>query len=66
MNDLGETPYPVVYSALSQRYASAITLHLRTVNEPKILTEVVRREFAAVNASLPFLDPRTLAEHISA
>jgi ABC-type antimicrobial peptide transport system permease subunit len=65
-NDLGETPYPVVYSALSQRYASAITLHLRTVNEPKTLTEVVRREFAAVNASLPFLDPRTLEEHISA
>jgi predicted permease len=65
-NDLGETPYPVVYSALSQRYASAITLHLRTVNEPKTLTEVVRREFASVNASLPFLDPRTLDEHISA
>jgi predicted permease len=65
-DDLGETPYPVVYSALSQRYASAVTLHLRTLNEPKALTEVVRREFAAVNASLPFLDPRTLAEHISA
>jgi ABC-type antimicrobial peptide transport system permease subunit len=65
-DDLGETPYPVVYSALSQRYASAITLHLRTVNEPKNLTEVVRRDFSAVNASLPFLDPRTLAEHISA
>ncbi|MCI0389783.1 MAG: ABC transporter permease [Acidobacteria bacterium] len=65
-NNLGETPHPVVYSTLSQRYASAITLYLRTVNEPKILTEVVRREFAAANASLPFLDPRTLAEHISA
>ena len=65
-NDLGETPYPAVYSALPQRYASAVTLHLRTVNEPKLLTEAVRREFAEVNASLPFLDPRTLAEHISA
>jgi len=65
-DDLGETPYPVVYSALSQRYAGAITLHLRTVNEPKVLTEAVRREFAEVNASLPFLDPRTLAEHVSA
>jgi hypothetical protein len=39
-DDLGETPYPVVYSALSQRYASAVTLHLRTTSDPKALTEV--------------------------
>ncbi|MGH9935385.1 MAG: FtsX-like permease family protein, partial [Blastocatellia bacterium] len=64
--NLGETPYPVVYSALPQRFESVTTLHARTVNEPKLLTETLRREFAAVNADLPFLEPRTLAEHVSA
>src|SRR4029453_3745336 len=33
---------------------------------PKILTETVRREFATTNTQLPFLDPRTMSEHISA
>jgi len=63
--DLGETPYPVVYSAWSQWFEPVITLQVRTVNEPKLLVETLRREFTAVNADLPFLDPRTLAEHIS-
>ena len=64
--DLGETPYPVVYSPLTQRFASGLTLHIRTTGEPKELTEAVRSEFTSVNANLPFLDPRTLTEHISA
>jgi predicted permease len=64
--DLGEAPYPVVYSALPQRFEPITTLHVRTVNEPKRLTETLRREFAATSADLPFLEPRTLAEHVSA
>ncbi len=65
-SDLGEAPTSVVYSALPQRYATGLTLHLRTTNDPKLLIERLRKEFAAINVNLPFLDPRTLAEHISA
>lgn len=64
--DLNEAATPVVYSSLTQWYAPVITLHVRTKNNPKLLTETVRREFTAVNAQLPFLDPRTMSEHISA
>jgi predicted permease len=64
--DLGEAPYPVVYSAMPQRFEPVTTLHVRTAQEPRLLTETLRREFAAINADLPFLEPRTLAEHISA
>jgi predicted permease len=64
--DLNEAPTPVAYSALKQWYAPVITLQVRTTNNPKLLTETVRREFAATNTQLPFLDPRTMSEHISA
>ncbi len=64
--DLGETPYPVVYSAMPQRFEPVTTLHVRTANDPKLLTETLRREFAAVSADLPFLESRTLEEHVSA
>jgi predicted permease len=63
--DLGEGAYPVVYSALSQRYAPGLTLHVRTTGEPGALTELVRHTFTYVNADLPFLDPRTLLDYIT-
>jgi putative ABC transport system permease protein len=62
--DLNERPTPVVYSAMSQQYAPAFTLHIRTSPEPKLLIETMRRAFAAVDANMPFFDPRTLAGHI--
>src|SRR5262249_1474868 len=56
--DLNEPPTPVVYSSLQQWYAPGITLHVRTLNKPKMLAETARGVFAAINANLPFLDPR--------
>ncbi|HEU4933871.1 MAG TPA: ABC transporter permease [Pyrinomonadaceae bacterium] len=64
--DLNEAPTPVVYSSLKQRYAPVITLHVRTKTNPKLSTETIRRELTAINGQLPFLDPRTMSEHISA
>jgi putative ABC transport system permease protein len=64
--DLNEAPTPVVYSSLKQWYAPVITLHVRAITNPKTLTETVRHAFTATNAQLPFLDPRTMSEHISA
>lgn len=63
---LGEPPTPVVYSSLQQWYAPAVTLHVRTANKPKMLTETARGVFARINANLPFLDPRTMTEHLGA
>ena len=63
---LTESPTPLVYSSIQQWYAPTITLLVRTANKPVTLTEVMRGEFAAVNADLPFLDPRTMTEHIAA
>jgi predicted permease len=64
--DLNEAPTPVFYSPLKQWYAPVITLQVRTSTNPKSLTETVRREFSRTNTQLPFLDPRTMSEHISA
>jgi predicted permease len=64
--DLGEAPYPVVYSAMPQRFEAVTTLHVLSAQEPKLLTETLRNEFKSIHADLPFLEPRTLLEHISA
>src|SRR5262249_39915646 len=61
-----EAPTPVIYSSLQQWYAPGITLHLRTTSKPKMLAETVRGVFVAINANQPFLDPRTMTEHMSA
>jgi predicted permease len=63
---LTETPAPLVYSPLQQWYSPAVTLHVRTASPPAALAEAARSEFAAVNVDLPFLDPRTMTEHIAA
>ena len=64
--DLNEAPTPVVYSSLKQWHTPVITLQVLTTTNPKSLTESVRREFTTTNSQLPFLDPRTMSEHISA
>jgi predicted permease len=64
--ELNEAPSPLIYSSLQQWYVPAITLHIRTVNNPKMLTETARSVFAGINANLPILDPRTMTEHMGA
>ncbi len=59
-----EAPYPFLYHALAQRYSSEFTLHLRTTGPARTLIEPLRKELAATEANLPFLDPRTMAEQI--
>jgi predicted permease len=63
---LDETPAPLAYYPLRQWYAPAFTLHVRTTGQPRALVETLRGSFAATNASLPFLDPRTMREHMGA
>jgi predicted permease len=64
--DLGESPYPVVWSHIEQWPASSLTLLVRTVGPPSGLVEPVRRSVLSAHADLPFFEPRTLAEHMAA
>jgi predicted permease len=64
--DLGEVPYPVVWSSLEQWPAPFMTLLVRAEGAPSALVEPLRRAVAAAHADLPFFEPRTLAEHMAA
>jgi predicted permease len=63
---LDEKPLPVAYLPVAQWYQPSLTLHVRTAEDPTLLTESVRRTLQSVHADLPALQPRTLAEHVSA
>jgi macrolide transport system ATP-binding/permease protein len=63
---LNEAPMPLVYLPIEQSWRDAFTLQVRTADEPTTLVEPLRRLFAQLDPGLPFLDPRTLAEHMGA
>jgi predicted permease len=63
---LGETPQSVAYFDIDQWPQSSIVLHVRTRGEPLTLAEPVRRAMQSVHVDLQAVQPRTLAEHISA
>jgi predicted permease len=63
---LDEKPVPLVYLPLAQFFQPSLTIHIRTAGDPKMLIEPVRRTLTSVHVDLPALQPRTLAEHVSA
>ena len=63
---LDEPAHPVVYVPTAQWFLPAMTIHLRTILDPRSLAEPVRRVLSSVNPDLPAVQARTLAEHISA
>ena len=63
---LDERPVPMAYLPVAQWYQPSLTLHVRTAEEPTLLTEPIRRTLQSVHADLPALQPRTLSEHVSA
>jgi predicted permease len=63
---LDESPAPLVYYPLHQWYAPSFTLHMRTTGRPRQLIETLRGTFAATNTDLPFLDARTMTDHMGA
>lgn len=63
---LAELPQPVAYLPIAQAPQPTFTLQLRTEGNPLALVEPVRAALRAVHADLPVLQPRTLADHISA
>ncbi len=59
-----ETAHPFIYYAVAQRFSSDFTLHVRTAAPARALAEPLRKALAAVEPTLPFLDPRTMGEQI--
>jgi len=59
---LDEPARPFVYRALNQTWRPTLELFVRTSGDPVALAEPLRREFASLDANLPFLDPRTMAQ----
>lgn len=62
---LGETPRPFVYLPFEQKYASFMTLLVRTTGEPNRLLGSVREQVQSLDSSLPLFEARTLSQHLS-
>jgi predicted permease len=65
-HSLDEPPTPFVFFPISQMYAGGVAFVVRTAVPALDLVEPVRRQFAAVDPAVPFLDPQTLAEFTDA
>jgi predicted permease len=65
-HSLSEAPMPLVYLPLSQSWRDAFTLQVRTPQNPTLLVEPIRRAMVELDPGLPFLDPRTMADHMGA
>jgi predicted permease len=63
---LDEAPTPFVFMPLAQVYAGGVAFLMRTAVAPQTLIEPARREFAALDPNVPFLDPQTLEEYSAA
>jgi ABC-type lipoprotein release transport system permease subunit len=63
---LNEPAQSYILLPWAQRAMRSFTLHVRASGDPTALAAPLRRAFAGVGADVPFLDVRTLAEHIQA
>ena len=63
---LREAPMPLVYLPIEHSWSHAFTLHLRTRQTPAAMIETVRQSFRQVDPDLPFLDPRSMSDHMGA
>lgn len=61
---LAERPLFFGYRPLSQRYRSAMTLHVRTTADPLAVINQVRAEVKALDSDLPLTNVETMQEHM--
>ena len=66
IRQINERPLSFVFYPYSQDRPRGFTVHVRSGGDPKALTAALRRAFAATSGDLPFLDVRTMAEHMQA
>jgi predicted permease len=65
-HSLNEAPQPLIYFPYEQNWRDAYTLQLRTHGDPRALIETIRGRFKQIDPDLPFLDARTMSEHMGA
>ena len=65
-HSLSEGSQPLVYIPHEQDWREAYTLQLRTEGDPRAMIETVRSRFREIDPDLPFLDARTMTEHMGA
>ena len=61
---LREATEPMIYQAVWRPGVRSSSLAVRTGNDPRVLTETIRREVAALDAAIPVLGARTIAAEI--
>ncbi|HET6763529.1 MAG TPA: ADOP family duplicated permease, partial [Longimicrobiaceae bacterium] len=64
-HSLSEAGRPEVFFATTQQYRPRLTLHVRATGDPVALAPAIRRELAALNASVPLVDVAPLERQVS-
>jgi predicted permease len=62
---LGEKARPYIYQPLLQRYASKMTLVVRTTGNPQTLSAAVREQIRSLDPNLPVSQITTLSEQVA-
>ena len=65
-HSLTENAEPLIYIPFAQETRNDFDVVVRTAGDPAALTGAVHQAFRDVKADLPFLDVRTMAEHMEA
>jgi macrolide transport system ATP-binding/permease protein len=63
-NSLAETPQPSVFRPQFRDYDTVVTLVARTQGDPRSVIAALRKEFQAMDPTLPLYDIKTLTEHM--
>src|SRR4029453_15483608 len=63
-NTLAETPQPGVFRPQFRDYDTGVTLVARTQGAPRSVIDALRKEFQAMDPTLPLYDIKTLTEHM--
>jgi predicted permease len=64
INQLAEAPLFFAYRPLSQRFRSALTVHVATVGNPADAIGQLRGEVKALDPNLPLTDVKSMQEHM--
>jgi macrolide transport system ATP-binding/permease protein len=59
---LAESPQPYIYASAAQVYSPGLTIHLRTVGDPKTLIQALRKEVASLDSNVAVTNLTTFAE----
>jgi predicted permease len=65
-HQLTDAPQALSYLPYAQLPSRSFDVMVRSGRDPKLLTSALRHAFQATNRDIPFLDVRTMAEHMQA